>query len=150
MAVSVSCTSCGNALTFSSDHSGSIQECGHCGQKIIVPGNAEMAPSSSQLVPQKAPQTVAAQTFYSYQQERAQAAQSSRKLKMGSGCFAMLAVMFAVALMAAGFGQLFEINKEKLLGLSMLVAGMLGLMAFVYFGYIATETAISSSDRGRT
>jgi hypothetical protein len=39
--------------------------------------------------------------------ERAQEAQTSRKLKMGSGCFAMLAVMFAVGLVGTGIAVLF-------------------------------------------
>jgi Flp pilus assembly pilin Flp len=76
-------------------------------------------------------------------------AQSSRKLKMGSGCFAMLAVMFAVALVATGVGIVTEVDQKKLTGWSILFAGVAGLAAFIFFGYFARESAASSSAKER-
>jgi hypothetical protein len=84
-----------------------------------------------------------------HQEERLREAHTSRKLKMGAGCFAMLAVMFAVSLVGWGIGQIAEVSDRQLQGWTTLIAGLAGVAAFVFFGYIATETAERSSDQGR-
>jgi len=66
---------------------------------------------------------------------------------MGSGCFAMLAVMFAMTVIAIGLTQVWRSNPEKVWAICALIAGLGGLVAFVFFGYIATESA--STERGR-
>jgi predicted RNA-binding Zn-ribbon protein involved in translation (DUF1610 family) len=154
--VSVACTSCRREISFDVQHGGSIQQCPHCGQQLIVP-NAAQGTASSNLPaalaarPSPVPAATPVVERHMHYMERAQEAQTSRKLKMGSGCFAMLAVMFAVGLVGTGIAVLFpEVDQQRLYGLSAVFAGLAGLAAFVYFGYIATETASSSSDRGRS
>lgn len=149
--VSLLCTSCRRQISFDPQYVGSIQQCPHCGQQVIVP-NAASANSLSALAVQAAPVVPVTPIVERQAQyvERAQEAQTSRRLKMGSGCFAMLAVMFAVGLVGTGVGILTEVDEQKLFGLSAVIGGLAGLAAFVFFGYIATETASSSSDRGRS
>ncbi len=153
--VLLSCTnqSCRRPIAFDAQHAGSIQQCPHCGQRVIVPDPAPANAPGALAVQPPAPIAVTPveerPVPYAYQQERSLEARTSRRLKMGSGCFAMLAVMFAVGLIATGIGTLTEIDEDKLWGLSALVGGIAGLAAFVFFGYVATETASASTDRGR-
>lgn len=151
--VSLSCTNpnCGRQMSFDAQQAGSVQQCPQCGQRIIVPDAAASVPAlavqpSAVIAPNVQAERPAQ---FAFQQERAVDAHTSRRLKMGSGCFAMLAVMFAVALVGFGIGTVADVDPKKLWGLSAMIAGLAGLAAFVYFGYIATETASSSSDRGR-
>jgi DNA-directed RNA polymerase subunit RPC12/RpoP len=151
--VSFPCTNpnCGRQLFFDTQQVGSVQQCPHCAQRIIVPdavANLPALPVQPSTVIAPNPQ-VERPAQYAFQQERAIEAQTSRRLKMGAGCFAMIAVMFAVALFGFGVGTVAEVDPKKLWGWSSMIAGLAGLAAFVYFGYIATETASSSSDRGR-
>ena len=151
--VSFLCTRCRHQISFKAEQVNSIQECPNCGQQVLVP-SAQLADSAMALTvqqPQAQPNTPVTRSpaQHGYQQERSREAQASRKLKMGSGCFAMLAVMFATALIADGIGILTEVNQDKLWGLSAVIGGLAGLAAFIFFGYVATETASKSSDRGR-
>jgi len=154
--VSLACTSCRREISFDVQYGGSVQQCPHCGQQLIVPNasnptSAATLPAKLAAQPPPAPSATPVVERHMHYVERAQEAQTSRKLKMGSGCFAMLAVMFAVGLVGTGVAILLpELDQQRLYGLSAVFAGLAGLAAFVYFGYIATETASSSSDRGRS
>lgn len=150
----LSCTNpdCRHQMSFDTQQAGSVQRCPRCGQRIIVPDTAAAGVPALAVQPSTvtAPNAqVERPAHFSFQQERAMEAQTSRRLKMGSGCFAMLAVMFAVTLFGFGIGTVADVDPKKLWGWAAMIAGLAGLAAFVYFGYIATETASSSSDRGR-
>lgn len=61
----------------------------------------------------------------------------------------MIAVMLAISLVGYGIGQITGLSDQQVKGWIMLCAGLGGVAAFVFFGYIATETAESSHDQGR-
>jgi hypothetical protein len=152
--ISLFCTNpdCKRPIAFDAVQANTVQPCPHCGQQLFVP-----APPASHAAVQAVPPAPMAHTpmvaqpvQYAFSQhERSQEAQITRRLRMGSGCFAMLAVMFAVGLMSAGFISALGIDDQRLWGLATMVGGIAGLAAFVYFGYVAQETDAKSSDKGR-
>ena len=149
--ISMWCPQCQSPLYFEESQIGSVQHCPACKQAVIVPpaqrGVVATAPNMMRVTGPHA--AGAATASANAMQERSVEQHQARKVNMGSGCFAMLAVMFAVAIMGAGIGALFELDPRKLYAVSAMVAGLGGLIAFVFFGYIATETASASSSRGR-
>lgn len=143
---------CNRALSYDSRFGGTTQQCPHCGQQLILPGApAQLAPVPP--VPQYfATATPAARppSQVAYQHERSVDAHASRRLKMGQGCFAMLAVMFAVAIVGVGVAWLSKDDAKQTVGaVAAVAAGLAGLAAFVFFGYFAVETAHKSQDTGR-
>jgi hypothetical protein len=143
------CTNCGEHLNFVPEHAGTVQECFRCHQRVIVPGSAAiMATSAPAATPPSYQSTAVAQPLY-HHEERSREAHVSRKLKMGAGCFAMIAVMFAVSLVGYGIGRIADVPDRQLQGWTTLIAGLAGVVAFIFFGYWATETAERSQDQGR-
>lgn len=152
--INLNCTNrnCNADLTFSSSQMGSMQSCPNCGQKLYVP--EEMTQELEEFVPHKPP----TKTFERPQQlysagpvrslERDDRGQRTRKVKMGSGCLAMFAVMFAVVILGVGYNLIIGMG-EKMMGLFTILAGLGGIVAFVYFGYWATETEDRFEDRRR-
>jgi DNA-directed RNA polymerase subunit RPC12/RpoP len=140
---------CQRQLSFEPSTVGTIQLCPYCSQRVIVP---DLLPPESQaaIVPSQAAPSAVVMPFVSsaQQQEHHQESQTARKLNMGSGCFAMIAVMFAFGIL--GIGATYILGESRLVqgGLFML-AGIAGLAAFVFFGYIATETSSSSKGSER-
>lgn len=143
--VSMWCPKCQRPLYFDQSQVGSTQHCPTCGQAVIVPA-IQTAVVSTQPGMSMSDMSHSA-AVSSGRQERSVEQRQARRISMGAGCFAMLAVMFAVGVMAAGIGALFELDPRKLYAVSAMVAGLGGLIAFVFFGYIATETASSSQGR---
>lgn len=80
-------------------------------------------------------------------QQREMQTHTARKLNLGSGCLAMLAVIFGVGLVGFGLAVLLDLEDKRASGLILILAGLGGVLAFIFFGYIATET--SSTSRGR-
>lgn len=143
--ISMWCTNpiCKQALYFDTALANTTQHCATCGQAVIVPnvGNTPNALTQhhSQLINASATvQRIPTQESTSTE---------ARRLNMGSGCFAMLAVMFAMVVVYFGLRQVPGYNPDKIGAICSLIAGIGGLVAFVFFGYIATEKA--STRRGR-
>lgn len=166
-AISVVCTnpSCLQPLSFEQALGGTIQQCPKCTQRIIVPEIAD-PPAQAAIVPMSAPSPapihvavpIASPTPppapYFREQERHTEFHKARKLNVGAGCFAMISVLFAMGILE--FGLFFVINAMLpkynfglIFGLLSMLAGVLALGAFVFFGYIATETAATSRDSER-
>jgi len=143
--VSMWCPNCRQALYFDSSLSGTSQRCAHCSHGITVPAPVTTTEPAQAILAQM-PVHAAAPAAPSYQ-ERFGESSSSRRLNMGSGCFAMLAVMFASGLMVGGLGKILDADPQKAWAYGFIVAGFFGLIAFVFFGYIATESA--KTERGR-
>lgn len=161
--VAFTCTNpnCQRQITFDQEAVGTVQQCPHCSQRVIVPdlvtSNAQTAivPVSTAApvpVPTIAPvYNQPPQATQYQQQERHIESQTARKLNMGSGCFAMLAVMFAFLVLAIGSSFIIgsfvpNFNPQFIFGVMSMIGGLAGLAAFVFFGYIATET--TSNTRG--
>lgn len=162
--LTLNCTNpaCQRLLSFDQALAGSIQQCPQCAQRIIVPElifaspQTEIVPAASSIAhPISAPLPVAPQPVLPIREQQQQTEfHTARKLNMGAGCFAMMAVMFAVGILGAGASAVIssilpEFNGNLLDGLSFMLAGLLGLGAFVFFGYIATETASTSKGSER-
>src|SRR5690348_9469326 len=109
--INFQCTNCGQPLNYAPEQAGSLQECFRCHQRLIVPGAASTGlpvPVAQAGAPPVSPSGYTANSYTQplYQhEERSREAHVSRKLKMGAGCFAMLAVMFAVSLVGYGIGK---------------------------------------------
>ena len=148
--ISFQCTNpnCSHQVTFPPEQAGMVQHCPHCGQRLIVPGTSVVA-IAPMPPPSGAPPAVnvAGQQSVYHQHERSVEQHMSRTLKMGQGCFAMLAVMFAIGLVGWGVGNI--VDAPKWWSWTALIAGLAGVVAFVFFGYYATETAEASKDHGR-
>lgn len=151
---------CQRPLAFDHNLAGSVQQCPHCEQRVIVPAILAAHPQAT-IVPTVVPIASQPSTMsppphlpYFREQERQTELRTARKLNMGSGCFAMLAVMFAMSILGYGIGLAISstipgFNSGLLTGLMAILAGLLGLLAFVFFGYIATETASTSRGNER-
>jgi hypothetical protein len=145
--ISMWCTNpnCKQALHFDASLVNTMQHCSHCGQAVIVP-NVATVPAAPNHQRVTVGQAVAPGVRVPIQERSAESTRS-RRLSMGSGCFAMLAVVFAMTIVAAGLSFIPGANYQKIWAICALIAGLGGLIAFVFFGYIATETA--STHRGR-
>ncbi len=142
---------CQTSLTFLKSLSGSMQECTNCGQKLYLPGLSKLEDQNLSLA--SSTQSVdRPQKLYSAgpvsSLERDDRGQKTRKVKMGSGCLAMLAVMFGITILGVGANLIVGLG-EKTMGVFMLLSGIGGIVAFVYFGYWATETEDKFQDRRR-
>ena len=151
--INLNCTNrdCSAELTFHSSQMGSMQSCPDCGQKLYIPGErkeeAQEFTAQKSLYDFKNPtQFYSASTVKSL--ERDDSGQRTRKVKMGSGCLAMFAVMFGVVILGVGYNLIIGVG-EKMLGFFTILAGLGGIVAFVYFGYWATETNDRFEDRRR-
>jgi DNA-directed RNA polymerase subunit RPC12/RpoP len=146
------CPKCGRPLYFEDTQIGSQQYCQYCGQAVIV-ADAVVSASGAALpamMVSNAPARAGGQGGHQgYAEERSIEHRTARKINMASGCFAMLAVMFAIWIMFAGLGAIMEATPRKLYAYSSLAAGLGGLLAFIFFGYIATERASSEAQRGK-
>lgn len=148
--VPVLCTNpqCHCPLAFDQSTIGSIQQCPHCAQRLIVP---DIATTDTQLVPVVSvspTNSLPAQSLSAPQQERHLEHQTARRLNMGSGCFAMFAVLFVVAILGMGVTTMIG-NSAVVYGSLYILAALGGLAAFVFFGYIATETSSRSQGSDR-
>lgn len=175
--------SCQRQVSFDRATIGTVQQCPHCGQKMLVPdlvvsdaqaaivpvpvmpqpsahqthnlqNQAQYYPNNQTVVtgsqhPYNHPaQQMGPQAPYMQQQERHLESQTARRLNMGSGCFAMLAVMFAFGVLSAGITFIFG-QSQVITGIALVVGSLAGIAAFMFFGYFAAETTSSSrgSDR---
>jgi hypothetical protein len=141
------CPGCRGQLGFAPEQAGTTQQCLGCGQQVIVPSQAP-GNVPTPVVPRAYSPNIPTQPLF-HQEERSREAHTARKLKMGAGCFAMLAVMFAVGLVGWGIGHITDLPDRQIEGWSGLIAGLAGVAAFVFFGYFATETAEKQHDQGR-
>ena len=155
--VSFVCTNpnCQRQIVFEQTAVGTVQQCPFCTQRLIVPDAAPLAPQVAVMPAYTAPTMhISTQQPPAHQQERHIESQTARKLNMGSGCFAMIAVIFAFAILSFGASQVLtsinpNANTGVVGGILLMLGGLAGLGAFVFFGYIATETSSSSKGSER-
>ena len=88
--ISMWCPKCQRPLYFEDSQIGSMQHCPSCHQAVIVPAmqTAVVSTQPSMSISGMANVTTGSQ-------ERTAEQRQARRINMGSGCFAMLAVMFA-------------------------------------------------------
>jgi hypothetical protein len=79
------------------------------------------------------------------QQERASHHITSRKINMGGGCLAMLAVFAAFTLIGGGLTFVFNFISQALCGIWMILGALASIAAFAFFGYFASESSVSLS-----
>jgi len=133
---------------------GTIQKCPNCGQKIFVP--EDDVQSLQEYVPPTTGKPIQTahkpDAIYGYpaarSMERGSQVHKSRKVKMSAGCTGMLAVMFGIFILGFGYNLISELS-EGAVGFFIILAGLGGLAAFVYFGYWATESEDRFEDRSR-
>ncbi len=143
-----SCTnrSCNYELSFDAGEAGSMAFCPNCGQKLIVP--EPVANVQQQVVPKTPPAATPSQPPLRVRQreEGDYQRRTRRKVKMGAGCLAMMAVLFTFFILALGYNTIVGIT-DTTGGLITIGAGIGGIGAFFYFGYWATETEDDTRDR---
>lgn len=147
--VTFQCPGCKGTLRFQEEAADTTQSCPGCGQRVIVPRTttAVVATTPGATGAYRSEYEASSQAFA--QQERSRAARASRKVKPGIGCFAMIAVMFAVGFIGWGFGMIADVAPRQLQGWTTLMAGIGGVIAFGLFGYYLTDTDEEQRDQGR-
>lgn len=149
----VNCTNqdCNSKLVFSREYMGSIQSCPNCGVELLIP-KIEPKPYASptnQPFPSPYEAKGIQQAPITYSGVTEDGGKRTRKVRVGSGCLAMMAVMFAFAILVFGYSLMFDITPG-IYGLFVVMTGIAGIGAFAYFGYFAQETENNYRDERKS
>ena len=135
---------CETELEFSIDQIGTVQSCSNCGQKMRIRIN--QSPVKDDF--DKRQKTILKETsqYSSYIKNQNQSSfRKKKKVKAGSGCMAMMAVILGCIVITIGLSIGSDVSWSSI-GKIFSFAGIAGVAAFAYFGYFAVEEEDSHSD----